>query len=186
MNRLWIPGVAAVVLAAVGLVACAREAQVESGPAARVGEAGPDTVTGTVRQVGNLPFARTIIRSEEDTVGVLGEYEEELAHLVGAEVRASGERTAGPLPGPHLRVTSYEIVAIDGQRPSVGFLRNDADGYFLETQAGDLRLRDVPTRVQRAVGGRIWVVADEQGSILRYGILREAEGAEEARESDPA
>lgn len=164
------------------VMACAREGGVESGPGGSVGQAGPDTVTGLVRQVGNVPFARTIIQGD-DTVTVAGEYEGELTRLVGTRVRATGELTTGGMPGPHLRVTSYEILSVDGVRPHVGILGRDDEGYFLETSDGtSLRLGAVPLRLERTVGGRVWVILGQEGSVARYGILREPPGQEEEPE----
>lgn len=156
---------------------CAREAAIENGPTARVGEgAGPDTVSGTVRLVGNAPFSRVVVEGD-DTLAVTGPYEAEVRRLAGAEVRLTGERaeTEGG-PGPALRADSYTILGVDGERPAVGILRRDAEGHWLETPGGDrVRLRAVTARFGSMEGGRVWVVLGEDAAVLRYGLLRPAE-----------
>lgn len=149
--------------------AAARRAE----EAARRAEQAPDQVEGTVRQVGNMPFQRTVVESEGETVTVVGPLQAELTRLVGARVRVAGE-TGGSGPfGPEMQVAAYEVVAVDGESPYVGRLVRDAEGYALETAVGGtLRLGVVPARFSELVGGRVWVIVDEQGTVLRYGILR--------------
>lgn len=141
--------------------------------AARRAEQAPDHVEGTVRQVGNMPFQRTVVQSDGETVTVVGPLQAELTRLVGARVRVAGEaRGSGPF-GPEMEVAAYEVVAVDGEAPYVGRLVRDEQGYVLETAAGGpLRLGVVPARFSELVGGRVWVTVDEQGTVLRYGILR--------------
>jgi hypothetical protein len=143
----------------------------------------PDTVTGTVQQVGSVPFLITVIRGDEDTAAVSGELEEEIARLVGARVQVTGVRSEGSFPGPTVEASAYRILSIDGEEPTMGILRVDGDGYYLET-AGDEAdrrgLTSVPEGLRDRVGARVWVIlAEGGGTVLRYGVLRpEPEGEE--------
>lgn len=166
-------------LGSLASVGCARNREPASGPPGTVGVPGPDTVSGTVRQVGNAPFARTLVQEEEgDAVTVTGKYEAELTRLVGAVVRASGEIGGGAF-GPELAVTAYEILSVDGETPRVGILGRDEEGYHLEgPENGRVRLGAVPERFAELPGARVWVVTDERGTVLRYGVLREPPASE--------
>lgn len=163
-----------VLLAAVVLIGCARQARVESGP----GATAPDTLAGTVRQVGNTPFVRTVVQAEEEEEGaatVTGSLEEELSRLVGARVRIVGDYREGDGPWREMEVADYEILSVDGEEPLVGTLRQDAErGYYLETEDdGEVALAGVSERLAGQVGARVWVVVGEGGGVQRYGILRE-------------
>lgn len=148
--------------------ACAGGARVDE----RGAGAFPDTVTGTVRRAGNLPFVRTLVEGE-DTVAVSGPHEEELARLVGSRVRVVGRRdTAGRWPGAALEVAGYELLAVDGEQPEVGFLRRDGEGFYLEREEGRLRLAAISPGLAREVGAKVWVLTGAGGSVLRYGVIR--------------
>ncbi len=167
-------------LAALGLVAaltaaCAREAQVNSGPA-QVGQAGPDSVSGLVRQVGNAPFMQTIVVGD-DTVIVTGPYKAEITRLVGAHVRITGRIESGSGLGTEMVATSYEILDVDGVRPLVGTLVGAGVEYLLQAPDGsETRLLGVSDRLAGMVGGRVWVVLSDASVVIRYGILREPDG----------
>lgn len=140
---------------------------------ARVGEVGPDTITGTVRLVGNVPFVRTVVEPEEGApVTISGRYQPELERLVGAVVRAMGRSapTEGGRPG--LEARGYQIVSVDGEPPLVGILRRDDDGYWLEAPGGDTtRVIAVTEPLASRAGDRVWLTLDENRGVVRYGIL---------------
>lgn len=164
--------VAAAVLAGWSGAGCAGNAPQDGDvPAA----AAPDTVMGQVRQVGSTPFTRTVVASDAASVSVSGPLEAELTRLVGARVRAMGALGAGEGPGPTLVVRRYDVLSVDGERPRVGVLRHEpAAGYRLEAEDGDaIPLRSVPPRLGGKVGAKVWVVLDDAGGVLRYGVLRE-------------
>lgn len=181
-----VPAVAAVALL---LTACPREPAVDARPGGWVGEPGPDTVTGVVRQVGNVPFTRTVVQGEDEGVTVVGELRDEVTRLVGAEVRVTGERRPNGPFGPELQATAYEILSVDGDRPYVGVLEEDEEGYVLHAApGGTLRIGAAPLRFRQLIGGRLWVTVDERATVQRYGILRAPDGVretEEERERDP-
>ncbi len=134
-----------------------------------------DSLVGEVRRVGSTPFTRTVVEGDTASITVTGPLESELARLSGARVRVVGEVGRGDGPGPALRVERYEILSVDGDEPRVGVLRHEAGaGYRLEVAGGEtLPLRSVPPRLGGAVGARVWVVLNDAGGVLRYGILRE-------------
>lgn len=153
------------------LTACSTPgAQVESGPGAA-----PDTLEGTVRQVGNTPFQRTVVRGEEESATVVGDYGDELARAAGARVRVWGAYRDGDGPGPEMEATGYEILSVDGVEPTVGILRHESDrGHYVVTGDGrEVELAGVPDRLDEQVGAKIWVVLGETGGVQRYGVLRE-------------
>lgn len=167
--------VLATLLSGVGAAACAREGdRVDTEPGRVVGVPGPDSVEGRVRRVGNLPFARTILEDGGSSVALVGPYATEVGRVAGALVRATGEGTPGGL-GPELRVGSYEILSVSGERPHVGLLaREEGDGgYRLEDpEGGRLTLRAAPEVFAALLGARLWVITDPDGVVVRYGVLR--------------
>jgi hypothetical protein len=137
-----------------------------------IGEIGPDTASGIIRQVGNAPFTHTILDREEAIV-ITGPYEPEIRRLIGAEVRVTGRRVAGDFPGPTLEAMSYEILSVDGERPLLGTLELDEGGFLLTTPEGaSVRLAAVSETLAESAGGRIWVILDANGGVAQYGILR--------------
>lgn len=156
-------------LALLALVACTRQGGVEEGPSAAA-----DTIEGTVRQVGNTPFERTVVKGEEASATVVGEYEDELTRAAGAQVRVWGAYRDGDRPGRELEATGYEILSVDGAEPEVGTLEHeDGRGYYLATTEGDeIPLTGVPGGLGGQVGAKVWVVTGDQGNVQRYGVLR--------------
>lgn len=162
-------------LAAV-LVGCSGNTSPQVVPTAGWGDVGPDSVSGTVRQVGNLPFSRTLVDGGDDQrVFVTGELESEIARLAGMEVRVTGSFTEGDQPGQTVQATSYEILGAEEERPAVGILGRDDQGFYVATfDEAKYRLSQIPAELEEAMGARVWVVAAEGEHVLSYGILREA------------
>lgn len=161
------------VLAAVALAAaCSQKNQPDEGPMAA-----SDSITGTVRQVGNTPFTRIVVEGEDSSLTITGDLEEEIGRLVGARVRVVGTEDEGQAPGPTLEATGYEILSVDGATPRVGTLRHEAgEGYRLVTGDGEaVPLTGVPDGLGARVGAKVWIVLGDGGAVQRYGILREAE-----------
>ena len=133
-----------------------------------------DTVAqGVVAVTGADPFTQVVASGAAGEVALTGALREELATLHGAEVRVRGRPMANhqPRPARAVEVTSYEIVAIGGERPYVGELTLGEGGHWL---AG-MRLVGAPEELSRAVGGKVWVVgrrADGELQVLSYGIIR--------------
>ncbi len=182
MSRNWMGravaatvAVAAAAFVATLTAACAGNAGVQSAPTARWGEVGPDTVSGVVRQVGNLPFVRTLIDDGDQSVFVTGELESEITRLAGMEVSSTGTFTEGGQPGRYIDASSYEIVSIDGAEPAVGILDESDGAYYVNLFSGEpYPLMTVPSELQTSIGAKVWVLTGEVGQVQAYGILREA------------
>lgn len=152
------------------LAACTRQGEVDDGP-----RAAADSTEGTVRQVGNTPFQRTVVEGEQASATIVGEYEDELTAAVGARVRVWGDYREGDAPHRELEAAGYEILSVDGAEPTVGTLHHgEGRGYYLATSDGtDVALTGVPDRLGGRVGAKIWVVLGDRGNVQRYGVLRE-------------
>ncbi len=160
------------------LAGCSGNASPQTMPVAGWGESGPESVSGTVRQVGNLPFARTLVDEDGeggDNVFVTGDLETEITRLAGMTVIVTGSFTDGDQPGRHILATSYEIVASEEDPVAVGILSRDDEGFYLRLSGGaEYRLSQVPPELAEAAGARLWVAAAEGGHVRGYGILRES------------
>jgi hypothetical protein len=156
-----------------GAGGCTSEARIGD-DIGRIGVIGPDAIEGVVRRVGNAPFTRTIVDGGDGVV-IDGPYEPELRRLAGAEVRITGRLvTEREFPGPTLEATSYEITSVDGERPSLGMLGRDEDGFYLEMRGREIaRLGSVSEALAGSTGGLIWVILDANGGVARYGVLRD-------------
>lgn len=162
----------ALLLGLAGLVACSGSPEPDDGAPL---VSAPDTVRGSVRQVGSSPFVRTLVEGA-DTVTVTGDLESEISRLSGARVLVTGTLDTDDYPGPKLRAVSYRILSVDGHEPAVGVLAEDGEGFYLERpDAEPVRLRAVSSGLAGRVGAKIWAVTGEDGSVRRYGILRPPE-----------
>ena len=159
--------------AALVAVACGAEPALSDG-LALVGEMGPEELEGRVRRVGSQPFSRTVIESDDgDATLVVGPFAPEIGRLAGARVRVTGHFEPGEVLGPTLAASSYEIVSVDGDRPIVGTLGSDEDGFFLKSRGQVFRLSVVSDRLAARSGVFLWVVLDGNEGVARYGILRD-------------
>jgi len=159
----------------VALAGCSSNASPQTMPVAGWGEPGPDSLSGTVRQVGNLPFSRTLLDDDGDRVFVTGELEIEITRLSGMTVILTGSFTEGDQPGRYILATSYEILGDDEDPVAVGILSRDGEGFYLLLFDGaEYRLSQVPPELEEATGARLWVAAAEGGHVRGYGILRES------------
>ena len=136
-------------------------------------QAATDTVAqGVVVVTGADPFAQVVARGAAGDVALTGALREELATLHGAEVRVRGRPMANrqPRPARAVEVTSYEIVAINGERPYVGELAGRDGGLWLH----GMRLAGASDELRGAVGAKVWVLgrrADGELQVLSYGII---------------
>lgn len=164
---------AALLLLAAATTGCAGSPGPEDGSPSVTA---PDTVTGSVRQVGSSPFVRTVVEGS-DTATVTGDLESEISRLSGARVQVIGTlASSGERPGPELEAAAYEILSVDGRRPEVGVLRSDGDATYLVREGeDDLRLRAVSSGLAGRTGAKVWVVTGEDGAVQRYGVLRPPE-----------
>jgi hypothetical protein len=101
---------------------------------------------------------------------VTGPLASELRRLAGAVVEVRGD-VAG-VARRTIHVESYEIVEIDGARPTVGTV---LPGGRLAAGADTLDLLDPPAGLP--VGGRVWVTGERRAGRFRvasWGIIAEA------------
>ena len=63
---------------------------------------------------------------------------------------------------------------MDGERPLLGTLSRDDDGFYLELHGQELaRLQSVSETLEQSTGGLIWAILDANGGVARYGVLRD-------------
>lgn len=147
---------------------CSPQNEMDSSPEAEVVA---DTVTGTVRRVGNDPFVRTMVQGD-DTVFVAGDWEAEVATLAGAQVMIVGSFTSGDMPGRYMDVTEYSIIGVDGDVPMVGRLESDDDGFYISMPGDEVpRLSALSPELAAQEGAKVWVVVTDEGVVQRYGII---------------
>lgn len=141
-----------------------------------MGQIGPETLEGRVRVVGNAPFSWTVVEGADGQSRIVsGALRGEIRRLAGAHIRVTGRLVQGDIPDTTLEASSYEILSVDGDRPLLGRLERDAEGYYLTRQEGLVRrVTFVSDQLAEQVGALMWVVLDERGGIARYGILRDA------------
>ena len=183
--------VALVISACGGRSDVADEAPPGDQPAADTGTAAPqeraepgadpvDTVeleqlTGQVMVTGTAQMEFVTLQIDGGgSVNLSGALLSELRRLSGANVSVQGTRKpATPLQG--FEAASYEVISIDGQRPSVGILE-ERDGEFTLAGAETVRLTGVPDALRRQVGAKVWVTGRQTDSGLQvqsYGVIRE-------------
>ncbi len=131
-----------------------------------------DGVTGRVRVAGNTPFEQVLIEPDvaSDAVEVRGEYRDELRHLSGATVRASGS-----FSGEHrFEVSGYEILKIAGQEPFVGVLDLREGDLLVRSVDGEVKqIRSPSAELVALAGAKVWVILDSNGAMKGYGVIRE-------------
>ncbi|HEX5574309.1 MAG TPA: hypothetical protein VFX42_00445, partial [Gemmatimonadales bacterium] len=74
-----------------------------------------------------------------------------------------------------LEVRDYEVIDIDGEVPSTGFLWNE-NGRLWLTGKDTLELSGAPEALQGKDGAKVWIVGLRSGNRLTvqsYGIIRE-------------
>lgn len=139
-------------------------------PAPAEAPAAADTLRGIVVEVGSVPVTSIVIRPQgERPVTITGTLEPEIARAVGAEVWASGRRTA-----EGMEVERYAVRSVDGQGAIDGTLVAEGGALFIETSAGRRRIARPPQALRGMTGARVWLVGEPEGSITSYGVLRAA------------
>jgi hypothetical protein len=126
--------------------------------------------TGTLEASGTAAETVTLLRTEDGLWLVQGPLEADLLALAGARVAVTGE-AGGEGQRPTLRVTGYEVLEINGERPWLGRVLPEGR---LATGADTLRLRGA---VGAAPGALIWITGEREDGTLRvsaFGIIRPA------------
>jgi hypothetical protein len=122
----------------------------------------PGSVRGTLAVTGTAQEAYLTVRSEDGTSHIVqGDLASEMRTLAGMEVLVHGEVAASGM-GRIITADSFEILAVNGQRPIVGVV---LDGDRLVVAADTLRLIGAGTAMRP--GQRVWIVGTRAGGELR-------------------
>jgi hypothetical protein len=148
-------------------------------PAARgTSPASTDTVAeGTVRMAGPRESAQMVLSGTAPDIALVGSLAGELGRLVGARVSVTGRPTANPAAVPEraVDVASYDIIAVNGERPYVGMLV-ERDRRLWLAGRDTLELVGAPSDLVARVGAKVFVNGTVQAGqlLLRsYGVILE-------------
>ncbi len=160
-SAIWLVGISAAAAACGG-----------SGGANQMAATGPETLVGRIALTGSAPAVHVTLRTADGrSVDLVGEWRDELQNLTGAEVAVRGTATGSPR---EFAVVSYEIRAIEGERPLVGILA-DRDGELWLEGDQSVRLVNVPARLRSQIGAKVWVLGRESDGGMypqTYGVIR--------------
>ncbi len=163
VSTTWLVGISAVVAACGG-----------SGGTGQMAATGPETLVGRIALTGSAPAVLVTLQTADGrSVDLVGEWRDELQNLTGADVAVRGTATGLPR---EFAVASYEIRAIEGERPWVGILANRDGELWLEGDR-NVRLVNVPARLRSQIGAKVWVLGRESDGGMypqTYGVIRAA------------
>jgi hypothetical protein len=131
-------------------------------------------VEGVVGSFGGVLESVTVIETADGPFTVRGDYTAELRRLSGATVRAEGSASVG-FPERVLRIRAYQVLAIDGERPTVGVLLLRDGDVWLRLNADSLRLTGAPDALAGLAGAKVWVIGRRSDATLAvgsYGVIR--------------
>lgn len=170
--------VAAIVLASLAGVACARGAAPGAGVGAPLA---PDTARGVVQLTGSLPGASLQLvpgpGQRGEAIALAGGDTVLLRALAGLEVMVEGVRGAGaPAPlRPSLLVRAFVVRAADGIEAHDGVLARDGDTFVLLTRDGARHpLPFIPPALRTQVGARIYLAGPLSAAPSAYGVIAAA------------
>ena len=106
---------------------------------------------------------------------LVGPLEPELRRLGGATVWVAGAPGTGA-PNATFSVSRYEIVSINGAKPTVGSLITRDGATWLATDRDTLKLASPPADLRAKVGAKVWIVGRRAGTELTpqtFGVIRE-------------
>jgi hypothetical protein len=122
-----------------------------------------DGVRGRVVASGTGPVPMTTLNVDgSGSLIITGALEPELRRLAGATIVARGV-VAGETRRT-IRVESYEVVEIDGERPVVGVVLS---GDRLDTGTETLSILGAPAEMRP--GARVWITGERQPGQVRVG-----------------
>jgi hypothetical protein len=157
-----------------GIAPSGREPDMKAEPSVPERSGGQERLTGKIVVTGTeVSTLTTLQREGRRPVRLVGDFEEELQRLSGAVVRVEGT-TMERGPGLGLKVHSYEVLSIDGQRPHVGVLLI-RDGTLWLAGSDTVRLTQAPQDLQAHAGAKVWIIGRSVGGELQvqsYGIVR--------------
>jgi hypothetical protein len=135
--------------------------------------ASPGGIEGVVGTIGVEPMVSIAVRpASGDPVRVTGPLAAELGQLTGATVRLTGD-VRQDAPWPVIEPSSYEVTAIDGQKPYVGILQVEGTDVRLNADSV-LRLLDVPDLLRQQHGAKVYVLGSRRGdaiAITGFGVI---------------
>ncbi len=153
-------------LVCVALAACSG-----SGGGNQMAATAPETLVGEVQLTGNAPVVLvTLTTAEGRSVDLTGDLRGELRNLTGAEVAVRGR----PASGRDFAVVSYEIRAIQGERPLVGTVAYRGGEYWLEGDV-EVRLVNASEGLRAQIGAKVWILGREMEDGVypqTYGVIR--------------
>jgi hypothetical protein len=160
-------------LAMGAFAACRPQAQPASGTLRASGA--PVELEGKLFVTGAEPHTGvTLVRPDSKGVTLVGPLDSELRRLSGATVRVRGVEGAPAFPRG-LYVDGYDVLLIDGKKPSVGTLSVFLGGLSLVGQ-DTLELTHVPEGLRGQEGAKVWIVGSRSGTKLEvesFGIIRD-------------
>ena len=135
-----------------------------------------EQLRGTLFVTGSEPATNLTLRREDGTgVTLVGDPTDELRRLSGATVAVYGTRTSAARASV-FAVRRYDVLSIDGQRPSVGILLV-RDGAIWLAAADTVQLAAAPDALRTQAGAKVWIVGrqtDRGLEVQSYGVLRPA------------
>ena len=134
----------------------------------------PETLVGRIALTGSAPAVLvTLTTADGRSVDLVGAWREELQNLTGAEVTVEGTPMGSVR---EFDVSSYEIRAIEGERPLVGILAARDGALWLDGDES-VRLVNVPAGLRSQVGAKVWMLGRQRdGGVYpqTYGVIRAA------------
>ena len=153
-------------LVGVALAACSG-----SGGGNQMAATGPETLVGEIELTGSAPaFLVTLTTGDGRSVDLTGNLRGELQNLSGAEVAVRGT----PAAARDFDVVSYEVRAVEGERPLVGVLAFRDGEYWLDADES-VRLVNASEGLRAQVGAKVWIVGREMENGVypqTYGVIR--------------
>ncbi len=130
-----------------------------------------ETLVGEIQLTGSAPMVLvTLTTAQGRSVDLTGDLRSELRNLTGAEVAVRGR----PASGRDFAVVSYEIRAIQGERPLVGTVAYRGGEYWLEGDV-EVRLVNASEGLRAQIGAKVWILGREMEDGVypqTYGVIR--------------
>jgi hypothetical protein len=178
LNRTWIR------LSVLALLGCAptpapSDSIVVGGAGEQAPRPGESATRGVIRVVGSAPVNVQVVLQPSDggSIRLVGALREELMWLAGMAVAGAGARrpSPDPLASGEIEVTSYRIVAVDGEPVVMGEIVAAGTGRAtLRTAAGEeVTLDPAPSSLR--VGQKVWVQGPRHIAVQGFGVIREGD-----------
>ena len=144
-----------------------RDSQRSRPAAARPGAPVADTIVGRVHEVGADPATWLTIRPAAGRAVRLGGDVASMRSIIGAEVWASGVRTADGFD-----VQSFEVRRVDGASVVDGLLVVAGERVWVRARSGALHdIPDAPAGLRDLAGARVWVALSARNQAPSFGAI---------------